>query len=207
MDWQIRFLSKRDQERVSDAIAKAEKKTSVEIVPLIVRKSSSTHHVFLFLLLFVFCVALTFEAWLGPIYAGLAFAVFFTLAMVLNKFDWVHRWLTPETELNSQTNQRAELEFWRSGLHETQGRTGVLIFVSVFEHKVIILGDQGVQKHFEEKDWKEAVDLVLKNIKDGDPAEGLILAINKILSMVKTEFPPSKKGNKNELADHVLFKE
>ncbi len=206
MDWQIQFLSKRDQERVTEAIKKAEKKTSVEIVPLIVKKSSSTHHVFLFLLLFVFCVGLTFEAWLGPIYAGVAFVVCFTLAMILNKLDWVHRWLTPESELNMQTNQRAELEFWRSGLHETQGRTGVLIFVSVFEHKVIILGDQGMQKYFEEKDWKEAVDLVLQNIKNGDPAEGLILAINKILSMVKTNFPAAKK-NKNELADHVLFKE
>lgn len=206
MDWQLQFLSKRDQEKVADAIKKAEKKTSVEIVPLIVRKCSSTHHVFLFLLLFVFCVTLTFEAWLGPIYAAISFALTLALAVLLNKFEWVHRWLTPQSELDNQTNLRAELEFWREGLHETQGRTGILIFIALFEHKVIVLGDQSVKEHFEEKDWQEAVDIVLKNIKDGDPAEGLVQAINKILGVVKTEFPPAKK-NKNELADHVLFKE
>ena len=152
MDWQLKFLSKRDQEKVADAIKKAEKKTSVEIVPLIVRKCSSTHHVFLFLLLFVFCVTLTFEAWLGPIYAAISFVVFFALAVLLNKFEWVHRWLTPQSELENQTNLRAELEFWREGLHETQGRTGILIFIALFEHKVIVLGDQSVKKYFEEKE-------------------------------------------------------
>lgn len=206
MNWSIKFLSKFDQEKVAAAIAKAEKKTSVEIVPVVVRKSSATSHVFLFLMLFVFSITLIFEAWLGPIPAGFAFVVSLCLSLFLNQFDWVHRKLTPQAELNMQVGQRAELEFWRQNLHQTQGRTGVLIFLSLFERKVIVLGDEAIQKHFEEKDWAEAVQILLKNIKDGDPAEGFIQAINKILAVVKEEFPPAKR-NKNELSDGIIFKE
>lgn len=206
MDWKIKFLSKFDQEKVSSAVAKAEKKASVEIVPLVVRKSCSTQHVFLFLLLFVFAVTLVFEAWLGPIFAAGAFAGSLLLAIVLNRLDCVHRWLTPLQEINAQVSLRAEAEFWRQNLHKTQGRTGILIFVSLFERKVIILGDEEVQKHFKEQDWAEAVQVLVEHIRIYDPAEGFILAINKILSIVKDEFPPSKK-NKNELNDGVIFKD
>lgn len=206
-DWKTEFLSTTEQEKISQAIKKAEKKTSVEIVPLVVRKSSSTQHVFLFLLLFVLSITLTFEAWLGPIAAGISFVVSLLLALFLNRYDFIHRWLTPASELNSQTMMRAEAEFWRQGLHKTQGATGVLIFVSLFERKAIILGDASVSEHFKEEDWSEAVQVLLENIGRYDPAEGFCLAIAKILAVVKTEFPPSKKSNKNELPDGVIFKD
>jgi putative membrane protein len=104
--------------------------------------------------------------------------------------------------LDVNVENRAFATFLKSGLTETLNRTGVLVFVSLFEHKVIILADQGINQKVDSSFWnKYAIDIAI-GFKSKNPTSALEKSIFDIGAVLAQHFPPVDH-NPNELSNRI----
>ncbi len=212
--WARSVLGNNGVERIESAIADAESRTSGEIVPLLVRRSSTVGHVslvsFTLLLLCVFLSDLPalltelggpYLAWLGACWllAG-------GLALGASRLDAVQRLLTPRIDQMQQVDLRAQIEFYELEMSQTQERTGILLLVSLMEHRAVVLADHSIAEKLDAKIWQELVDLMIQGVKRGDLAAGMTQAIQRCGELLSPHFPIAD-DDINELRDHLVVKE
>ena len=97
---------------------------------------------------------------------------------------------------------RAVTVFERLGMHRTAARHGVLIYVSVDDHKLAVLGDQGIHERVGQAYWERLVDGVLAHFRDERPRDGLLHAVNEVGTVLAHHFP-RRPDDVNELSDQV----
>jgi len=213
--WAVRCLGADGHERIEAAIAEAESKTSGEIVPVLVRRSSTIGHVpvLAFCLLLVALLLAELPAvlgdWLGGhalIWMAATWIVAAGGAALFARFDLVQRLLIPQFDEVLQVERRAQLEFYELDLSRTQGRTGVLLMVSLMEHRAVVLADHGISEKLDEKVWREVVDLMIDGVKAKDLAAGMSRAILRCGELLATHFPIAEE-DANELRDHLVIKD
>ncbi len=94
--------------------------------------------------------------------------------------------------------------FGKLGMHETDARNGVLIFVAYKDHKLAIVGDKGIHEKVGDNFWQAEKDLMVEYFKQGKYTEGLCLAIRDVGEKLQAFFPKTK-NNPNELSDDLSF--
>jgi uncharacterized membrane protein len=97
---------------------------------------------------------------------------------------------------------RAVAVFEHLGMHRTAARHGVLIYVSVGDHKLAVLGDQGVHERVGQVYWERLVDAVLAHFREERPRDGLLHAVAEVGAVLARHFP-RRPGDVNELSDQV----
>ena len=212
--WAHRALGSDGAERIEAAIADAESNTSGEIVPVLVRRSSTVGHVplvsFTLLLLCVYLSDLpAYLAELGGAYwvwLGACWLLAGALALGLSRLAAAQRLLTPRNDQIRQVDLRAEIEFYELEMSQTQGRTGILLFVSLMEHRAVVLADRSIVEKLEASVWQELVDLMIAGVKRGDLAAGMAQAIQRCGELLSPHFPIAE-DDINELRDHLVVKE
>ena len=212
--WARSVLGNDGAERIESAIADAESRTSGEIVPLLVRRSSTVGHValvsFTLLLLCVFLSDLPahltelggpYLAWLGAswLLAG-------GLALGVSRLDAVQRLLTPRSDQMRQVDLRAQIEFYELEMSQTQDRTGILLLVSLMEHRAVVLADRSIAEQLDPGIWQELIDLMIEGVKRDDLATGLSQAIGRCGELLSPHFPVAA-DDLNELRDHLVVKD
>jgi putative membrane protein len=85
----------------------------------------------------------------------------------------------------------------------TRERTGVLIFVSLLEHYVEVIGDKAIAEKLTQHDWQKIVDDMVPLLKEKQTADALVLAVHRCGAMLATHFPAGRH-NPNELPDHFV---
>ena len=128
------------------------------------------------------------------------------LGFGLAQFDAVERLLTPRPDQMRQVDLRAQVEFYELGLSQTEARTGVLLLVSLMEHRAVVLADHGISQKLDDAIWQEVVDLMIEGVKGGDLARGMCEAIDRCGELLAAHFPIAE-GDANELRDHLIVKE
>jgi len=98
--------------------------------------------------------------------------------------------------------QRAVKIFERLGMHRTAERHGVLIYVSVTDRKLAVIGDAGIHERVGEAYWRELVDAVRDRLRQQRSREGLIHAVEQIGETLSRHFP-RRPDDVNELSDDV----
>lgn len=212
--WARGLLGGDGAERVEAAIAEAESRTSGEIVPILVRRSSTVGHVpllgFTLLLLCVYLADLPVRlaALGGPGWVWLVacWAAAGAAAVALARVDAVCRMLTPRMDQSQQVDLRAQIEFYELGVSETRERTGILLFVSRMEHRATVLADHSIAEKLPDDTWQELVDTMIRGVKDGDLAAGLCRAIERCGDLLAPHFPIAH-DDRNELRDHLVVKD
>jgi len=212
--WIHGLIKAGEADQVSAAVVKAEMKTSGEIVPVIVRRSSTIGHVPFLLTLIILVGLLVFEVPQMPIFANYnaSWILFFVsvlcflISIPLSKLIWVQRMLVSQGDQKFQVEERALLEFYETGIVNTEARTGILIFLSVMERKAVVLADESIAKKLPPETWAHICKDVVDGIKDGKTALGLTQAIEKCGAVLAQHFPPTA-NNPNELKDHLVIKE
>lgn len=198
-------MNKINEQKIIEAIRIAEKSTSAEIVPIIVKRSSTIGHVPL--IVFLIFIILFLEFGSKNIYCEIVeFFVSLLAAHFLAKLSFVQRFLTSNKDQRLQTHRRAEFEFYNLGMQKTKKATGVLIFVSLMERKAVILADKTISDKLPENTWAEALKVLIAGIKSHNVGEGIIKAIEHCSKILNAHFPPDK-DNPNEIADKVFIKE
>jgi putative membrane protein len=98
--------------------------------------------------------------------------------------------------------RRAEREFVRLGIARTTGRTGVLIMLSAAERRAVLLADQAIHERVDEGTWDAVVGRLTAAIREGRPADGLVVAVGEVGRALAQHFPRTAPGA-NELPDDV----
>ncbi|MCB0414127.1 MAG: hypothetical protein KDD50_07325 [Bdellovibrionales bacterium] len=207
--WLSKYLSREDTELIEGAVERAEKLTMGEIVPMVVKSSSTTNHVFLSLAFFMLSLYLLlflfFVEERGAFFQGGVFIAFVLLLFFLEKKLWVQRILTPARDRAFQVEQRAVKEFYQHRVNRTEKSTGILIFVSLFEHQVVVLGDRAISSKIPKAEWDGLVKVLVQGIKKRRMGQGFVEAIQICGGLLEAHFP-KEDTNPNELSNHLVIK-
>jgi putative membrane protein len=211
--WLSSYANENDLREIEAAVAQAETKTAGEIVPMVVRTSTLSGHVpvigaLLAFSFFMIVIPFLISRVPGPEWVYDIAAVFlsFVFGWAMAKSAWVRRAFTSARDQELSVLNRAQLEFHETGIPLTEGRTGILIFVSLQERRAVILGDESISKKLDEKTWIEIVDDLLRHMKSRDLRGGFIEAIQKVGTLLEREFP-IKPNDTNELPNSLIVKD
>jgi putative membrane protein len=220
------YLSQADHKIVSDAVAQAELTTSGEIVTVLADRSDSYSDVVL-----VWAAALAFSAmslfavipqpfmdlwdalvggwtheWTTGELASMTIAlglVAFVLGWLLVSWDSLRFLLTPGPVKTARVHERAIKHFKVGAERRTHGRTGVLLYLSMREHRAEIVADQPIAEIVPAEVWGAAMADMLAEIKQGHIAEGLAAGVRDVGEVLSEHFPRSE-DDENELPDRLI---
>ena len=212
--WLRKYLSNEGLKKIEKKVAQIELSTSGEIVPMIVRRSSTVGHVPIMiyslglLLYYIFGIPdLQAEYFEGAWWFILVWSLLLIpITHWLSQRSIIQRNLVSRIDRESQSSDRALNEFYQANLHKTDGSTGILLFISLVDHQVVVLGDDSINEKIDPKMWSETVDLLLKGIHSKDMAEGICMALDKCGEVLKIHFP-IQAGDENELPNHLVIKD
>ena len=196
--------------RLEQAVRAAEQGTCGEIVVAVTRACDDypgapwrlgvTLAALVFLALALFAPPLPLWSYL------LAQVVALLLAHALVRFDSLLRILLPRELLERRVEARARQAFCENGLQRTAGRSGILIFVAMLEHRVVVLGDEGIDSVLDpDESWTGVVALAVDGLREGRSVQGLEAAITRCGEILRHHFPPSIQPEPNELSDHIVL--
>jgi putative membrane protein len=219
-------LSEADHKRVTEAVSKAEQTSDGEIVTIVAPRSDAYHDVglhyaVLFMLLVPALLALLpqsvidwglglFLGWNATLARGaLMLGLFVALALVFLIVRFGLAWmplrmaLTPSATKTRRVRRRAVELFKAAAEKRTKGRTGVLLYLSLLEHRAEIVADEAIHSRVEPDVWGEAMAVLIENVKAGRTGEGMALAVEKIGAVLAKCLPPTLE-NPNELPDALI---
>ena len=129
-------------------------------------------------------------------------ATFLLLRLV---FAWwpIRIALTPGATRSRRVRARA-LSLFRAGAEQrTVAATGVLLYLSLDEHRAELIADAGIHAKVDESVWGEAMTALVTAVKDGRPGDGMADAVTAIGVVLAEHFPRSE-GDVNELPDRLI---
>jgi len=219
-------FSPEDHERISAAVAKAERNSDGEIVTIVARRSDAYHDVALHyavlaMLLVPVLGSVVPQGWIDwgtgllfgwnatigfrtlMILLFVTMALFFLIVRYALAYQPLRMALTPGRTKSRRVHRRA-VELFRTGCEmKTRGRTGVLLYLSLAEKRAEIVADQAIADKVAPDVWGEAMAVLIEEVKAGRPGLGMALAVGKIGAVLTTVLPPTL-DNPNELPDRLL---
>ncbi|WP_263786459.1 TPM domain-containing protein [Salinibacter grassmerensis] len=206
-----------DQDRIRDAVGRAEERTAGEIVPVVVPRSDDYEVAVwrgigaatLLVLTGVLLTLQFYDGWgLGWLFApwGVALSVLVagTVGGVLTRYVYpLQRLLVGSDRLDETVHRRAMQAFVEEEVFDTRDRTGILLFVSLREHRIEVLGDAGINQQVEPDDWADVVARIQRGIQNSNLTEGLVEAVEMCGSLLERKGVEIRPDDENELTDSV----
>ncbi|MCC6925305.1 hypothetical protein [Novosphingobium sp.] len=219
-------LTETDRAAVSAAVAKAEEATAGEIVTIMADRSDSYHDVALWWSAFAAILALAVLGWFWPVYLplvdrvtgawqaewhpgkvlGLALLVAtlkFLGMYLLQLWQPLRLLLVPGPLKHARVRARAVTNFKIGAERRTHGRTGVLIYLSLAEHRAEIVADAAIASKVPPEVWGEAMATLVGGIRRGEAGAGLVGAIEQVGEILAQHFPRADDDT-NELPDRLI---
>ena len=109
-----------------------------------------------------------------------------------------------ESKCKVDVLDRAAWLFKKLKMHETKDRNGVLIYLSIDDHKFAIIGDAGINKVVPEGFWNDVKEMMIGHFSKAEFATGLINGITLAGEHLKQYFP-HQKDDVNELPDEISY--
>jgi putative membrane protein len=207
-----------DLARIKQAVKEAEDKISGEIVPVIVERSGN-YTIALYKSALVFAtIAFVFMIILdryiiddpsNTLYYDPVFIFFIVvsgglLGVLLGILsESVKRKFISKNHFDEQTRIGAEAAFLEEEVFNTRHRTGIMIFISFFEHKVIVMADRGISKVVDQNQWDQMVANLVSFIRQGKPVDGIEAAIKKCGEILLEKGFHKTADDINELRDDL----
>jgi uncharacterized membrane protein len=94
----------------------------------------------------------------------------------------------------------AQLHVW-----DTQHNSGVLFYLLMAEHRVVILADRGVAAAVSQDEWDAIRDRMLTNFAQGKWREGCLDGIAEAHALLLRHFPGNDKDAPDELPDRPVL--
>ncbi len=211
------IFSDTDLEAISEATAAAEGRTGGEIVPYIVERVIDHDE------------ARWRGATIGALTAALAaglvnsfggywsgFGLWWItlpavagagLGYLLAGIGTVERFFIAQDSLERAAKLRAESAFLEEAVFETRDRTGILVFLALFEHQAVILADEGIHRAVPTEEWGSLVDELIAAIRRGRAAEGMCRVIGRCGELLEHYEVVRRHDDEDELADAPRLRE
>jgi len=220
------ILSADDHRRVSEAVARVEEQTAGEIVTILAERSDGYTDVALawsalvaFLALSALAIAPDFylhmvdrvlNLWTLDwtprevlLLALVAASAKFGSMMLLQLWQPLKFWLIPPPIKSARVRQRAVRAFRIGAERRTTGRTGVLIYLSMREHRAEIVADEAIASKVDPAVWGDAMTAMLAELREGRIADGMIAAVERVGAILAPHFPRAG-DDVNELPDRLI---
>jgi uncharacterized membrane protein len=109
-------------------------------------------------------------------------------------------------ENNSPSEAIVEAEKWfgKLGMHKTQDRNGILIYLAMKSRVFAIYGDKGIHEKVHQEFWNEISQNMEAKFREGLFTDGLVEVIHRTGEQLQKYFPLSK-DDKDELSNDVSF--
>lgn len=212
-----KLFSEFERTRIEQAVTDAEANTDAEIVPAIATSSGGydrAEDVFglwvgLFTMGVTWFILRRIEGnetqwgapWTRyelPVLVAAVVAGFILGAILATYIPWLRRAFTPRKEMRDAVNRAAAQVFFDGRIHHTKSATGLLIYLSLYEHTATIRADQKALDSLGQESIDEICANLIKGIQSGDPATALCDVIADVGGRL-AELLPKTDGNANEL--------
>jgi putative membrane protein len=211
------WLSDDEEKQIQAAVAAAEQHTSGEIVCLV---TPSSHPYPLAEVSGATAIALPLALaatrffggwfWLGRdnmwLFLGIFALLFIAVRFILQRVTWLKRWFISEKEMEEEVAEGAMTAFYRHGVSHTRDRTGVLLYISLLEHKVWILADYGIHGRVVPGHWDAVVSRLTEGLRRGQAAAAICQAVGAIGAELRRHFP-IQPADTNELRNIIIADE
>jgi putative membrane protein len=219
-------LSDADHDLVTAAVAEAELSTDGEIVTIVARRSDAYHDaglqwaiaaVFLSLSviaafphLFRRWASFLLQSWeheledwkLLTVLLGVLILKFLVVRYLLAIMP-LRMMLTPRSTKARRVRRRAITLFRAAAEGRTRGRTGVLIYLSLDEHRAEIVADSAIVAKVTPETWGDIMAVLIDEVRAGRAGQGLAEAVRRVGAVLATHFPRSP-DDRNELPDRLI---
>jgi putative membrane protein len=200
------FFDPSARQRATEAVKAVEARTAAEIV-IAVRKTSGSYRgtdLGFAAVLSAFTLAFL---WFSPIAFSPAkmslntAAVFVLAAFASSAIAPLRRLLSGKGTLRANAERNARSVFYEQGILRTTGRTGILVFVSVFERAAVLVPDVGVDPAKLGEPYAAAEKAIQTAVARAD-FEAFVKAVESLGPALETQLPRSA-DDVNELSDEV----
>lgn len=221
-----KYLNTDQHKLVSDAVAAAEQTTAGEIVTVLADRSDGyTDVVLLWAAALSFTVMSLFAlfplpfmnlwdsligGWMHEWTTGQLASMTIALGLATFVATWVVQlWeplkflLIPRPVKMARVHAQAVKHFKVGAERRTHGRTGVLLYLSMREHRAEIVADEPIAEKVNAEVWGEAMADMLVEIKQGKIAEGLAAGVRDVGAVLSEHFPRAD-DDVNELPDRLI---
>jgi putative membrane protein len=211
-------FSEEDLQRIKTAVKEAENRISGEIVPVIVEKSGTyvlaNYKGSLIMATFTFMLMVVLDRYVivdssstfyyDPVFIFFMVVLGGVLGAAIPIFsEAVKRLLLSQKLMDECTRQRAEAAFLEEEVFNTRHRTGIMIFISFFEHEVIVMADRGISKIVDQKEWDKIVSDLVKHIREGKITDGIEAGIKRCGEILLEKGFTKTSDDVNELRDDL----
>ena len=215
MSLKSRF-SEQDLNRIKQAVKEAESKISGEIVPVFVERSGTyeiaAYRAGAVLAAIAFLKVIIIDAYFpayavfDPFWIFVIVAAAGILGAVLASYvEPITKLFLNQAQMDIATSRRAQTAFLAEEVFNTRQRTGIMIFISFLEHKVIVLADTGISKVVAQQEWDALVENIIMNIRQGKLVDGIEQAILKCGAILLERGFVITPDDINELKDDLRF--
>jgi putative membrane protein len=97
--------------------------------------------------------------------------------------------------------------FLEEEVFRTDDRIGILFYISELEHKVVILGDSGINAKISKEDWTHIVDTIVLGIKHEQIAQGIVNSVAICQDLLLKHGFSNVEKNENELPDDIRIED
>ncbi len=202
------LFSEADRARVNEAVRATEARTSAEIVPVIAQSSGRYDRGEDLAGLWLGAVALSVVWWVFPAPAaeggrwdmpGPGWQLAALLAALITGFlaggllaariDWLRRLFTPAAELREEVDRRAREVFFDQRVHHTPCGSGLLLYISLLEHRAAVIADQTVLERLGQPALDEICRTFTTRLHAGNVIDALCETIAELGARLATELP------------------
>ena len=226
MPHKISHVSETDHDIVTAAVAAAEAQTSGEIVAVVAAKSNDYDDVALVWASIIAFLAMSIIALFPEFYRGLYDRLtggwgheltanqWLGTVIAIGVIKWIGMWLillwrplrmalTPRSIKAQRVRARA-IDLFKVGTEgKTAGRTGVLLYLSLKEHRADIVADEAIAAKVTPEVWGNAMAALIERVRAGQPGAGMAEAVRQ-MGIVLAEHFPRGSENPNELPDRLI---
>ncbi|RMG07805.1 MAG: hypothetical protein D6731_22975 [Planctomycetota bacterium] len=197
---------------VERAIAGLEERTSAEVVVAVANRSGDYRDAawaLACLTSLLYASVLILSPWftVGEVPALCSIAMLGALAFFLPlRFPSLALALTSGETVRVAVDRAAKVAFVEEGVSATEGRTGLLIFVSCLERQARVLPDLGLQGHFPEAEFANLERSLSLALQRGEDLTSTLTAVLTTCGELLGTRTPRDPDDRNELEDSIRWR-
>lgn len=202
------FFTSSEKAEIATAISEVEKNTAGEVAVMVVDQSDSypEGNILAGLIIGVLLSLVVTQLYFGDSLTCfmLLFPGFFLfIGWIANYLPVLKRIFISENRLTQMVQEQAVQAFYEQELYNTRDATAVFFFISLFERKLWILADKGINSKISPGELQTYAADMAEGIRQGRATEILCMEIAK-LGKVLAEHFPVRDDDVDELPNQVI---
>jgi putative membrane protein len=207
-------LSENDKDLLEKTIARAEEQLRSQIVLATVKRSDNYVEIpwkaFALGVSVSGLLALTgnllFPGWIQGMAVLIAVVIMLAtgaaMALLTILLPVVARLFLNDSRAETETRQYAESLFLSRQLFLTKHRTGILLLISLFEKKVVIIPDKGISNHVSNADIQRIITLMKAPLERNELRQSMEIAVDELTRIIEPLTADDTTGD--ELPNRII---